>query len=272
MMINNSLIVVVSQDVIFKPFFVSNLISILEKENIKISLIVEVSSKNISSQKEKGNIGKTWSFFAIVQFGFIFIQKKITSILPIPLSLKWKSTVKLVAKKNEIPYKFINDLNKFLSNLNLKEDDLVFSFQHQIIKKTETYKASLINCHPGDVSKYRGIKPIFWSMLDKNKVGQVSVHFIDSGIDTGNLISKKEFPFNKSLGDNYYEAYKVSSLVAADAIKKLKKKEKIENNPTFINPYSYKSQPNRLEIKRFYNNGLKTRLSFINFIRLLRNF
>ena len=74
------------------------------------------------------------------------------------------------------------------------------------------------------------------------------------------------------MGDNYYEAYKVSSLVAADAIKKLKKKEKIENKPTVINPYSYKRQPNRLEIKRFYNNGLKTRLSFINFIRLLRNF
>ena len=68
-------------------------------------------------------------------------------------------------------------------------------------------------------------------MLDKNKEGQVSVHFIDSGIDTGNLISKKGFPFNKSLGDNYYRHV---SLVAADAIKKLKMKEKMRINPRLL--------------------------------------
>ena len=61
-------------------------------------------------------------------------------------------------------------------------------------------------------------------MLDKNKEGQVSVHYRFGMMH--NLISKKGFPFNKSLGDNYYEAYKVSSLVAADTIKKIKKKEK----------------------------------------------
>ena len=272
MKFKGTLILLVSQDVIFKPFFVSNLIDILNKEKIKVSKIIEVASKNISTKKSNSLNYQTWSKVAIIQFGCIFLAKKIISTLPIPLFLKYKSTVKLVAKRNCIPYKFIFNLNEYLANTNLNKNDLIFSFQHQIIKNPDSHKAFFINCHPGDLSKYRGIKPIFWAMLDKKVKGEISIHFIDSGIDTGTLILKKSFVLNKSLGDNYYKAYKLSSLIASDAIKNFKPEEKIIPSNSKINATSYKSHPNKIDIEKFYSSGLITRLSFINFISLLKTF
>ena len=51
MKFKGSLILIVSQDVIFKPFFVSNLIDVLKKQNIKVSKIIELASKKISTKK-----------------------------------------------------------------------------------------------------------------------------------------------------------------------------------------------------------------------------
>ena len=117
MKFKGSLILILSQDVIFKPFFVSNLIDILNKEKIKVSKIIEVASKNISTKKSNSLNYQTWSKVAIIQFGCIFLAKKIISTLPIPLFLKYKSTVKLVSKRNFIPYKFIFNLNEYLANV-----------------------------------------------------------------------------------------------------------------------------------------------------------
>ena len=163
---NKKIKILISQDVIFKPIFVFSLINKLKQENLFIDEIIEVK-KNEKLKKVKIKNHTVWSKFSILQISIIFFFKKIISIFPIPLFLKFKSTVKLVAKKNNIKYQFIDNLNSYLRRIKLEKNDIVFSFQHQIIKEPEKYKFFLINCHPGDLSSYRGIKPIFWSMLDR---------------------------------------------------------------------------------------------------------
>ena len=47
-----------------------------------------------------------------------------------------------------------------------------------------------INCHAGALPFYRGRNPINWALINgENKVG-VTVHYIDEGIDTGDIIAQ----------------------------------------------------------------------------------
>ena len=268
---NKNITILISQDVIFKPFFVFSLINKLKEENLFINEIIEVKrNKNLKKIRIKNST--IWSKFSIFQISIIYFFKKIISIFPIPLSLKFKSTVKLVAKKTNIKYKFIDNINEYLSNIKLKKNDIVFSFQHKIIKDPEKYKFFLINCHPGDLSLYRGIKPIFWSMLDNQKYGVISIHHIDKGIDTGNLILEEKFKLEKSLTDNYFIAYELAPIAVTKAIKKLLTKNYKKSNPKIRNSNSYKKNPEKEQIQKFYNSGFISKLSIINFLRLIKCF
>ena len=268
---NKRITILISQDVIFKPLFVCNLISKLKEEQLFVNEIIEVK-KSKDLKKIKIKYHTIWSKFSILQISIIFFFKKITSIFPIPLSLKFKSTVKLVAKKNKIKYQFIDNLNEYLSKIKLKKNDIVFSFQHQIIKEPEKYKFFLINCHPGDLSLYRGIKPIFWSMLDNQKFGLISIHHIDKGIDTGDLVIEEKFKLEKSLADNYFIAYELAPITITKAINKLLSKDYQRSIFKIRKNNSYKSNPNKEQIQKFYKSGFITKLSIINFLRLIKCF
>ena len=99
-----SILVIVTQDVIFKPFFVISLINKLQEENLEINEIIEVRKSNLKSKKKNNLNVPVWSKIAFLQFLIIFLTKKFISALPIPLITKWKSTIKLIAKKKQINY------------------------------------------------------------------------------------------------------------------------------------------------------------------------
>ena len=63
MKVKGSLILVLSQDVIFKPFFLYRLLEILKKNNLKVSKIIEVSTKKNKFNLDKKN-PKVWSFIS----------------------------------------------------------------------------------------------------------------------------------------------------------------------------------------------------------------
>ncbi len=47
-----------------------------------------------------------------------------------------------------------------------------------------------LNVHPGLLPQYRGLSPVCWALLDGNDVG-VTLHFIDTGIDTGPIVAQQ---------------------------------------------------------------------------------
>lgn len=50
-----------------------------------------------------------------------------------------------------------------------------------------------INFHPGYLPQNRGVNPNVWPFIEGSK-GGVSIHYIDPGVDTGNIIARKEVP------------------------------------------------------------------------------
>jgi peptidoglycan/xylan/chitin deacetylase (PgdA/CDA1 family) len=51
-----------------------------------------------------------------------------------------------------------------------------------------------INLHKGRVPQYRGLPPGFWELYDGAPVASVTVHFVDEGLDTGDIIATSDVP------------------------------------------------------------------------------
>jgi len=64
-------------------------------------------------------------------------------------------------------------------------------FKEHII---ETAKIGIFNAHPALLPKYQGLDCIAWSILNNDPVG-ATIHFIDSGVDSGPIILQEEINY-----------------------------------------------------------------------------
>jgi methionyl-tRNA formyltransferase len=55
-------------------------------------------------------------------------------------------------------------------------------------------KLGVINFHPSLLPKYRGPMPCYWIIRNRETRSGATVHFIDDGIDTGDIIMQREIP------------------------------------------------------------------------------
>ena len=51
-----------------------------------------------------------------------------------------------------------------------------------------------INLHKGKVPEYRGMPPGFWELFDGAPSAGVTVHFVDSGLDSGDVVTSSDIP------------------------------------------------------------------------------
>ena len=64
-------------------------------------------------------------------------------------------------------------------------------FRKDIINLTPI---GIINCHAGKLPFYRGRNILNWVLINDEKEFGITVHFVDEGIDTGDIILQKTFP------------------------------------------------------------------------------
>jgi methionyl-tRNA formyltransferase len=50
-----------------------------------------------------------------------------------------------------------------------------------------------INLHPSLLPKYRGPNPFYWLLQNNESTSGVTVHYVDAGIDSGDIILQEEF-------------------------------------------------------------------------------
>jgi len=76
--------------------------------------------------------------------------------------------------------------------------DYVISYGYTHILKEDIINSSkngIINLHISYLPWNRGAHPNFWSFTDNTKKG-VTIHYVDKGIDTGDIIFQKEIEFD----------------------------------------------------------------------------
>lgn len=78
-----------------------------------------------------------------------------------------------------------------------------------------------INCHAGKLPFYRGRNILNWALINDEKDFGITVHYIDEGIDTGDIILQRLYPISDE--DNYATlletAFKECAQILYDAIK-----------------------------------------------------
>jgi len=152
-------------------------------------------------------------------------------------------TLESFAKSKNIPYYYMNNgSDKLLENWvrNKNPDVIVVYSMSQLLKKNifEIPKYGTINLHPSLLPSYRGPNPIFWMYYYTEKKGGVTVHYIDEGEDTGDIIYQEEFdiPLGMRLSDFMELAIgKIGVdllLKALDNIENLPRKKQPKQSPT----------------------------------------
>jgi methionyl-tRNA formyltransferase len=89
----------------------------------------------------------------------------------------------------------------------VKSFDWIVSYGYtHIIKKDiiNSVNNPIINLHISYLPYNRGADPNFWSWVENTKKG-ITIHFIDEGIDTGDILVQKEISFtnNETLAFSY---------------------------------------------------------------------
>ena len=111
----------------------------------------------------------------------------------------WQKSFKKFSLKKKIKILNTEELYK-IDNL------FLFSFEYEHLLKNKSFKTdNLFNFHFSLLPKYRGCHTNFYQMFNGEKISGVTLHKIDSGIDTGDIIDNIAFKIKKN--DTAYQNY-----------------------------------------------------------------
>tara|TARA_B110000438_G_C15810952_1_gene649609 strand:- start:1320 stop:2213 length:894 start_codon:yes stop_codon:yes gene_type:complete len=138
-------------------------------------------------------------------------------------------TLKNYCSKYKIDYFMHKNINSkdFLHKIAPYDCDLFVSMSFNQIFKDKILnmpRLKTINCHAGKLPFYRGRNILNWVLINDEKDFGITVHYMDIGIDTGDIILQKSFPISDL--DNYStlltRAYEGCALLLYKSLKKIK--------------------------------------------------
>lgn len=154
-------------------------------------------------------------------------------------------------QENNIIYYNPEKLNsQFLEIIKELKPDICFSIYYRNIFSQDYILVppmGFINIHPSLLPKYRGPIPTFWVLLNNEKKTGVTLHYIDSGIDSGDIIAQIGYEIPKEI-----TGYKLNILLIEKGVELFRKQLplilKNENkrvkqahvNATYFGPFNQK--------------------------------
>lgn len=145
--------------------------------------------------------------------------------------------------------------NKFLNLLEKIKPDIIINQSQSILKSKllSIPKIGVLNRHNALLPKNRGRLTPFWVIFHNEKSTGVSIHFVEEGIDSGDIVIQKEYlvekndTFNSIVKKNYEIASK-AMLEALNVIESNKYKVNINDDklatynstPTILDAIKYR--------------------------------
>lgn len=110
------------------------------------------------------------------------------------------------AKERGIPIELSSNINsqEFIDRITKYQADLFVSMSFNQIFRGQMInlpKYKTINCHAGKLPFYRGRNILNWALINDEKEFGVTAHYVDEGIDTGDIIVQETYPITDD--DNY---------------------------------------------------------------------
>jgi len=137
----------------------------------------------------------------------------------------------LICKKNNIPYKFVEDINskENLEWIKSLKPDIIFCFGWSSLIKKELLNLpymGVVGYHPAKLPQNRGRHPLIWALVLGLEKSASTFFFMDEGADSGDILSQVEFEI-----DYKDDARSLYDKVINIALKQIKDfLPKLENN------------------------------------------
>ena len=183
-------------------------------------VIEEKENKKIFLKRRLKRLG-FWTVIGQILFT-IFVSKALTIFS--------KKRIKEIITTNNLDLSAIdNDKILNVKSVNSQENidllkkinpDLIIVSGTRIISKKviESVDCRFINLHAGITPKYRGVHGTYWALINNDAVKSgVTVHFVDEGIDTGNIIYQDKVLIS---GNDNFTTYPLLQLAAGIKILK----------------------------------------------------
>tara|TARA_B100001057_G_C22868345_1_gene957593 strand:- start:2539 stop:3420 length:882 start_codon:yes stop_codon:yes gene_type:complete len=129
--------------------------------------------------------------------------------------------IRKIATKNSIKIYIFKNINNISSLKKIKKHDfnLFISVSYNQILKKHIYNLPYfksINCHASLLPKYRGRNVINWALINGEKNFGITIHYINEGIDTGDIIYQKKIKINNN--DDYKSLLKKANLQCSECV------------------------------------------------------
>jgi folate-dependent phosphoribosylglycinamide formyltransferase PurN len=99
-------------------------------------------------------------------------------------------------------------------------DVIISAFFNRILKKNIIVlpKTGILNVHPGWLPHYKGAMSYFWTLKNNEPYGGVTLHWINEGIDTGDIIAQRRFRLHRH--STQHQALLKAAVIGATLIRK----------------------------------------------------
>lgn len=238
---------------------------IYHKLKTQCEIVAVVMEEKVSSKVLLKNRFKKLGFFTVLgQICFIILNvilKKFSKQRIKEIIQNYELDTSFIDIQNKISVKSIND-EKVKEVLNKYDFDMVLVNGTRIIKNEilSTIDKPFINTHTGITPKYRGVHGGYWALANSDRYNcGVTVHLVDEGIDTGNVLYQSLIQINNQDSFNTYPYLQTAKAIELlrNVLNDLKNND-LKTKEPLVKESALWSHPTLFEyIKNFIKFGVK---------------
>ena len=200
-----------------RQIYASKIIESIIK-NKKDDIFILLSNTIMHKKTLFGSFNKIINDSGIFYFFFRILENIYGRFL---VFMKKETTVSQLIKKYRIKHSSTNNINDKVSLNKIKEinPDLIISiYFNQIIGRgvLGIPRYGCINIHRALLPKDRGPSSAFWQISRNEKETGFTIHYIDSGIDSGDIIAQRKFELKEEY--SLHDICKISAKIASEEI------------------------------------------------------
>ncbi len=188
---------------------IGSLICVNSLLNSGLNIKAIVKSRNFLNESKLRSIIKLFKVMGLrllSKWFFVIAYMKLRIILATILDFLGKKkrlmAYSQIQRKYGIPIiktKNINSHETIKKIDSLKPDLILSCYFNQILKKEiiNIPRYGCLNIHPAIIQKYRGLSGYFWVLANNDESTGVTIHYMDNGIDTGDIVAQKRIIIGK---------------------------------------------------------------------------
>jgi len=203
------------------------------------------------------------------RFSWLLLWQRVVQMLTFAVAILlrpwlWKKTLLpgwYLAQEKKIPVKTCRNVNHPSVESFIREqkpDIIISAFFNRILKPNIIHipRLGVLNIHPGWLPDYKGVMSYFWVLKNNDTTAGVTLHWINEGIDTGDIISRRRFTVHPETTQHQVlvKAAVIGGRLAVSAARKLARGEPLQRigQSEMPQPHSYFGMPEEKDFDAYF--------------------